>query len=287
MKRCIKWLTAVLVILFSLTPVIAEEKMGDITIKYPVDNVTFKLFYLGEWKAEKINYQGAFKDAKITDDLNEAADALSAFVKKNNVNPSASEKSKDGEVNFSNIKKGIYLVSGEEKIDNKVHYRVRPMLLSMPAYNANTESWSTIVNAKYEQETIPGNTSLEVLKVWKDNNSKNRPKSIEVELLRNNEVYDTKTLSKKNNWKHTWNNLDGDYEWTVYEKTTFNDYSVSISRSNRKVVITNKLNKETPPKTPKKQRIPQTGQLWWPVVILAGIGVVLISIGLSKGKADR
>ena len=52
MKRCIKWLTAVLVILFSLTPVIAEEKMGDITIKYPVDNVTFKLFYLGEWKAE-------------------------------------------------------------------------------------------------------------------------------------------------------------------------------------------------------------------------------------------
>ena len=33
--------------------------------------------------------------------------------------------------------------------------------------------------------------------------------------------------------------------------------------------------------------LPQTGQLWWPVWILAGAGVVLLVIGLIRRKTSR
>ena len=293
MKKWIKMITAALVVLFSIVPAMADENVGEVVIKYPLNNVEFKLFYLGEWKNRKIDYQGDFENSHVTDDLNEAAEALAIYANKNHLTPTKTEKTNNGEVIFSDIKKGIYLVMAEDGMNGKERFHVMPTLLSMPNYMDDTESWFTEINAKYNQDEVPDKTQLEVLKVWDDNNSKDRPESIEVELLRDNEVYDTKTLSKNNNWKYTWTNLDGQYEWSVYEKTVFNDYYLSVEQEDNQVVITNKMNYKTPNykstrSTYKSQTssIPQTGQLWWPVVALSGIGLAFILIGVIKGKCS-
>jgi len=56
-----------------------------------------------------------------------------------------------------------------------------------------------------------------VKKVWNDDGI-GRPAGITVHLLRDGEIYDTVTLSGKNNWSYAWDNVDKRYEWSVEEE---------------------------------------------------------------------
>lgn len=42
-----------------------------------------------------------------------------------------------------------------------------------------------------------------------------------------------------------------------------------------------------PPPNPPPRRIPQTGQLWWPVMVLGGMGVLLICIGMIRKNRNK
>lgn len=75
---------------------------------------------------------------------------------------------------------------------------------------------------------VPENIS--VRKVWKDQGNI-RPDSIKVNLLRDGEVYDTVTLSDKNNWSFAWDNLDWRYEWKVEEDEVPAGYRVYYQTS--------------------------------------------------------
>ncbi len=54
-----------------------------------------------------------------------------------------------------------------------------------------------ITNTKVKQ------TKVEGTKTWKDDNAKDRPTMIKVDLLQNGKVVDTKEVSKATNWKYT------------------------------------------------------------------------------------
>lgn len=43
---------------------------------------------------------------------------------------------------------------------------------------------------------------------------------------------------------------------------------------------------KTPSKTPSGSKLPQTGQLWWPVPILAGCGIFLILLGIWMSRRE-
>ena len=42
-----------------------------------------------------------------------------------------------------------------------------------------------------------------------------------------------------------------------------------------------------PPTPPTPHRIPQTGQLWWPVMLLAGLGALVLCFGMIRKKRNR
>jgi hypothetical protein len=42
------------------------------------------------------------------------------------------------------------------------------------------------------------------------------------------------------------------------------------------------ISKETPPPPPPPPPVPQTGQLWWPVMVFGALGVVLICVGIIR-----
>ncbi len=170
-------------------------------------------------------------------------------------------------------------------------------------------------------------TSVSVRKVWSGDDSTtttgSRPESVSVDLLDSTgTVVDTQTLSAVNGWAFTWTGLSAG-EWTVTEKDVPSGYSVSqeekASDDGKTVTITNttpasgvlgasrektkESEKETKDDKDTKgssrsddtsdvasvSRLPQTGQLWWPVWVLAGAAAVLVIIGLIlrlSGKRD-
>ena len=123
-----------------------------------------------------------------------------------------------------------------------------------------------------------------VVKVWDDKGYENhRPKSVQVTLLQNGMAYETKTLSEANGWQYTWENLPRydksgrEITWTIRESAV-SGYVSSTRQNGFTFVLTNTLD---------KQKLPQTGVLWWPVPILAAAGFAFLITGtFSRKKKD-
>lgn len=120
---------------------------------------------------------------------------------------------------------------------------------------------------------------LTVNKIW-SGNGKEQPDSISVELLNGDQMVETITLGTWNNWSYTWNQLDASGQWQVRETNVPKGYTASYSRSGNTITITN------------TETLIQTGQLNWPIPILAGLGLVLLLLGWGviteeKNKKDE
>ena len=123
-------------------------------------------------------------------------------------------------------------------------------------------------------------------------------------LLRDGEIYDTVTLREADNWRYEWPNLSDKYHWTVAEQVE-GDYYVSVSLEGITYVVTNTSEEEFPedpvpggsieppdeeftePGVPLGDKLPQTGQLWWPVCILItlGMGCIIAGLVLKRGES--
>lgn len=189
---------------------------------------------------------------------------------------------------------GLYLILGSRHTQNGRIYDAQPSMVLLPALDKEANEWNykTEVNPKFESRPEPKDETVtrKVLKVWKDKgHEKNRPEKIQVQLLRDGKVFDTVTLKEENNWRHTWKDLDDAYRWTVVENKQ-EGYTVEISREGVTYVVTNTYAGKEPGKpTPGKPTLPQTGQLWWPVPLLAAAGMLLLVLGLlrRRGASDE
>lgn len=163
-----------------------------------------------------------------------------------------------------------------------------------------------------------------VIVQWVDEgNEEERPEQVTVELLRDGALYDSAVLSAENNWRWDWDGLDAGAQWQLTERLGSEKYTVSITQQGDVFVVTYTYTAEedlddgrlplderpdpTPTPTPGPtdppddgegggeeedlddgrvplDRLPQTGQLWWPVPILAVAGMLLILLGLIRHR---
>lgn len=116
----------------------------------------------------------------------------------------------------------------------------------------------------------PEPVDLTVKKVWSDENNKNgnRPDSVTVTLYNGKEAVEKITLSAKNNWTYTWEDLDGSGDWSVLETGIPKGYTPSYRTNGDVVTITNTAT------------LIQTGQLNWPILVLGGLGMLMIFCGV-------
>ena len=126
----------------------------------------------------------------------------------------------------------------------KIIYTVKEITVNGYAVNItqNSENNFTITNTH-----TPGVTSVNVNKVWDDQNNQDglRPESIEIELLKNGEpTGNIITLSEENHWTGTFDNLpvkeDGvDIDYTVRENTQIEGYTTEITENTETANNTN------------------------------------------------
>ena len=117
-----------------------------------------------------------------------------------------------------------------------------------------------------------------VRKVWSSDDMKDRPDSVTVTLYNGDVPYETVRLGAWNNWTYTWKDLSAYGNWQVIESNIPKGYVPSYSVSGNVVTITN------------TRSLIQTGQLNWPILVLGGAGLVLVSLGgamLVKKKREN
>ena len=155
-----------------------------------------------------------------------------------------------------------------------------------------------------ERPDYRSQTKIHVLKVWKQDQVKERPASVQVDLLRTDQngtttVVDSQILKKENQWSYTWENLSSQVSWSVVETEVPSGYTVSTSREGNTVVLTNTKTADSEDKSEStdktgtsgenggnsSQKLPQTGQLWWPVPLLMLAGVICLLVGKQLRKS--
>lgn len=124
---------------------------------------------------------------------------------------------------------------------------------------------TTITNTIQKKTTTP--VDITVKKVWEDE-GKSHPSSVSVQLYDGGSASGSAvTLNSSNNWTYTWKDLDSSKTWTVKESSAPSGYVASYSRTGNTVTITN------------TRTLIKTGQLSWPVPLLAGGGILLFAAG--------
>ena len=249
--------------------------------------------------------------------------------------PATAKVDDKGEVKFEGLDCGLYLLMGSALKDGRYTYTPKSTLLTLPNLEQKTEiqpggkevivseNWQYDVAAKgkWDRSYKGGGSgtnyiSLSVLKQWEDDSPETRPGSVTVRLMKDGKEYDEVTLTASKGWKHTWNNLDKNAEWTLAEVDVPDEYTVLVDREGNTFVVTNTGSVIIPPEPlpegpvdPGKDpgtggeggdgsldipdekipqgNLPQTGVLWWPVQALTLVGLVLFVLGWADVRRVR
>ena len=308
------------------SPVLAAEEestqKGSISIVCPVEGMELSLYRVAEYEesgsftlTEQFQKYPVSLEQKSQEGWQGTADALADYIRRDGITADAVLVSgSDRKVCFTELNRGLYLVLGqttELQEDGKTQiYEPQTALIALPEdskeTSEGTDPYQVTAVLKFEKNDKPGNpeeTKIHVLKVWKQDQEKERPDSIVVELLQtdvegNTTVVDRQTLTKENQWSYTWKNLSTLMRWSVSEAEVPKGYTVAVTREGNTVVLTNTAKKpgksdgevnppskkptdKTTNKTTDKtsDKLPQTGQLWWPVLVLLFAGAICLLAG--------
>lgn len=267
MKRIVCFVFLTLLCCFLPMTLFADSDFMNLVVNCPVSNMQVSLYRVAD---ENYNLTGKFSgySVDLKQDVQGAANALENRILMDGIEADASNSSDSSyKASFSGLESGIYLVVGKEVESNGVFYMPQVSLVSL--------SGDLSVDLKYE--TSVKSSRIHVLKVWKRDNKKSRPKSIEVCLLRSDGiVVDKVVLNSDNQWSTTWDHLSTSYTYRVMETSVPSGYKES--REKDTIILTNTGN-FTDKVEKKDDELPNSGQLWWPVPVLLFVGLVLFGLG--------
>ena len=209
--------------------------------------------------------------------MTEASETFAALVESDSPTQIAMAVTDNtGTVTFAGLTPGLYIILGEECQLGNYIYSFLPSMIPVPHIDEN-DVWQYESDSLVKISRRDVEMDLEIYKVWEDgNNTKYRPKEIKINVLCDGEVAYRLTLNEENGWHATLTGLSVVHEWTVQEPNVPTYYEVEYDdKKEGQILIVNKL---TPPST-TPPNIPQTGMIWWPVLLLAGVGLILFLSG--------
>ena len=215
------------------------------------------------------------------------AQTLERFVAAGNVLPTQIITSNEkGIAAFGTLEKGLYLLRARAVEQGNFVYAIAPFFVQLP--QRGDSGWDYAVEAHTKPSENDRYMDVTVTKIWKDScvPAHEHP-AITVRLWRDGVLWDTQTLPQNGKWTYTWTHLEAKYDWYVTEDPV-EGYTQQepIEEDGYHFTITNSCNKK-PPQTDKPGKLPQTGQLWWPVPVLICLGLVCLIVGLVLRRKDN
>ena len=98
---------------------------------------------------------------------------------------------------------------------------------------------------------------------------------VTVELLRDGILVETTILNKDNNWKEIYPDMPVSDGYTIKEIDVPKGFTATYSQNGYEFTVTNSAT------------LIQTGQLVWPIPVLALIGLILIAVGVMVLRKAR
>lgn len=291
-----------MIMLFPMNIFAASKDNATLTIKHPISDIKCRVYKVAEYSetgayALENPFDRFVNEVELLDKIERTPEdmttnewrvlgiTLNTYLNE----PYAYEKLegviKKGKVVFSDIERGLYLITVDSAEMNGVMYTSPAMLTTVPNLD---ELGQKNYQVELDYESKLGTTdiydSYTVQKIWKSNTTVTPVKcEITVDLYAEgmSVPYDTVKLNEANNWSYKWEKLPSKHVWSVKEREVPKNYKVIYSQNGAYFVIENIY---YPPETPPEPSLPQTGQLWWPVPILITVGLFFILMGYHRKR---
>ncbi len=244
--------------IFSLSTVDAQEKIDvnrgcNLTLNYyyedyNINNINVKIYYVAS-VTEDFQYQLSSNFSKYSVKINGLTteqewqilkQTLNSYIEADQILETESTLIKDNKVSKFNLKPGLYLIK-TEKIENEEYIlSFDSFLINVPFLN-DDGIWNYDINVYPKaEEYIPKyeDVTYKVIKEWNDLID-SRPKNIDVQIYKDENLVENIVLSSDNNWTYEWTTKDDGTNWTVVERNIPNGYDVSILAKGRTFIIIN------------------------------------------------
>lgn len=283
-RKLLVLLMAMLLLLAGPTTAFAEEldprKTGSICVtlteqetKEPIVGAELKVYYVASLRLEPdgtIKYVCTEAFEGFSENLEDPAlpGLLDAFVSGKQISSKSLTTDATGKATCDGLPLGLYFVRQSNQISGFAP--CSPFMVTVPSETAGGFSYDVDATPKTEVEKL---ISVTIKKVWNTNASAKATDSVTVELRRHGTVIKTATLSDENNWQITYNNLPQSDGYSIKEVNVPKGFTATYSKSGYVFTVTN------------TSTLIQTGQLIWPIPVLATVGMLLMAVGvLLLGK---
>ena len=286
-KILILWMTVLLIVTCAITASAEEfdpEQTGCISVtlteqyeKTPIVGAELSVYYIATVDINmdgKLNYlyTEAFAHTGIAIDDPELAAKLDSCLSEREVASIKMHTDANGTAYCEDLPLGLYLIRQTSTVEGFAP--CTPFLVTVPL--EITGGYEYEVNASPKTE-VAKLISITIKKQWNTDASTKVADSVTVQLLCNGKVVRTAILSKVNNWQITYANMPESDAYSIQEVNVPKGFTATYKQNAFIFTVTN------------TSTLAQTGQLIWPIPVLAFMGVLLIATGsvlLKKKRAE-
>lgn len=272
------WVTMLLIFTCSLTAfaqAFDPQKTGSVSVtlteqydQTPIVGAQLSVYYVATVQINtdgnlSYAYTDAFKDAGIAMDDAAIATKLDAFVSEHHVSSITITTDENGTATCKDLALGLYFIRQTATVEGFAP--CTPFMVTVPGENA--EGFNYDVNASPKTE-VARLTAITIKKVWNTDESTEAADYVTVQLLKNGNVIRTATLNAQNHWQVTYTDMPESDAYTIKEVDVPEGFTATYQQKNYVFTVTNTAT------------LIQTGQLVWPIPILAISGMLFIAIGI-------
>ena len=206
-------------------------------------------------------YTADFAETGISLTDPELAAKLDAYLSENEV-PSIRLITDETGTASRHLPLGLYLIRQTNTVEGFAS--CTPFLVTLPAETEDGYVYEVNATPKAEVAKL---TDITIKKVWNTDASSKATDSVTVNLLRGDQVVQTAVLSDDNNWQITYTDMPESDAYTIEEVDVPKGFTATYKQRGYVFTVTN------------TSTLIQTGQLVWPIPVLAFAGVMLIGAG--------
>ena len=216
------------------------------------------------------DYTDDFKQFDTAIDDTELATKLDAFVSQHKVPSTKITTNIDGTALCNGLPLGLYFIKQTGAVEGFAP--CTPFLVTVP--NEKDGEYLYKVNASPKTE-VARLVSITIKKVWNTDKSTEAAESVTVQLLKNGSVVKTAILNAQNNWQITYADMPESDTYSIKEVNIPKGFTATYKQEDYVFTVTN------------TSTLIQTGQLIWPIPVLAGGGMILIAVGIVLLQKKR
>ena len=175
-----------------------------------------------------------------------------------------------GKAVLTDLPLGLYFVKQTAPAANNVI--CMPFLVTVPNYN--NDGFIYDVDALPKADVVE-TTDITVKKVWNVDETVTVAQQVTVQLLRDGAVVKTAVLNEENGWEAVFYDMPRSDAYSVLESNIPEGFTATYTQNGYEFTVINSAS------------LPQTGQVIWPIPLLAVAGLFLIAVGTVCLKKSR